>query len=98
MNLKTGIPKLDELLEGGIAQNKSILFYSTPGVESLPFALQLLYTRLQQGDHVLYVVNNKKPGAIRFMLEDYGWDITKFEKNKQFAFFDAYSGYGVQEM
>ncbi len=90
--LKTGIPKLDELLEGGIAQNKSILFYSTPGVENIPFALQLLYNRLQQGDHVLYLVNNKKPGVVRFMLEDYGWDISKFEKNKQFAFFDAYSG------
>ena len=92
MNLKTGIPKLDELLNGGIAANKSILFYSTPGVENLPFAYQLLYNRLQQGDHVLYLVNNKKPDAVRFMLKNYDWDISKFEKNKQFAFFDAYSG------
>ncbi len=93
MNLKTGIPKLDELLGGGIEENKSILFYSTPGVESLPFAFQLLYNRLQQGDHVLYFVNNKKPDAVRFMLKNYDWDISKFEKNKQFAFFDCYSGF-----
>lgn len=92
MNLKTGIPKLDELLNGGIAKNKSILFYSTPGVENLPFAYQLLYNRLQHGDHVLYFVNNKKPEAVRFMLKNYDWDISKFEKNKQFAFLDAYSG------
>lgn len=92
MNLKTGIPKLDELLDGGIGKNKSILFYSTPGVENLPFAYQLLYNRLQQGDHVLYLVNNKKPEAVRFMLKNYDWDISEFEKNKQFAFLDAYSG------
>jgi len=92
MSLKTGIPKLDELLEGGIAKNKSILFYATPGVENIPFALQLLYNRLQQGDHVLYFVNNKKPDAVRFMLKNYDWSISQFEKNKQFCFLDAYSG------
>ena len=89
--LKTGIPKLDDLLNGGIGKQKSILFYSTPGVESLPFAYQLLYNRLQQGDHVLYFVDNKKPDAVRFMLKNYDWDISKFEKNKQFYFFDVYS-------
>jgi len=89
--LKTGIPKLDELLDGGIAKNKSILFYSSPGVEDLPFAFQLLYNRLEQGDHVLYVINNKKPEAVRYMLKNYDWDISKFEKNRQFAFLDAYS-------
>ena len=92
MSLKTGIPKLDELLNGGIKQNKSILFYSSPGVENLPFAHQLLSNRLQNGDHVLYLVNNKKPDAVRFMMENHGWNISKFEKNKQLAFLDAYSG------
>jgi len=90
--LKTGIPKLDDLLEGGIKNNKSILFYSEPGVESIPFAFQLVYTRLQQGDHVLYFVNDKKPETVRLMMKSHGWDISEFEKDKKFAFFDAYSG------
>jgi len=90
--LKTGIPKLDELLRGGIQNNASILFYSTPGVENLPFAYQFLYNRLEEGDHVLYFVNNKKPDTVRLMMKSYDWDISEFEKNKQFAFFDAYSG------
>jgi len=91
--LKTGIPQLDELLGGGIAQNKSILFYSMPGVENLPFAYQLLYNRLQKGENVLYLVNDKKPDAVRFMLKNYDWNISKFEKNKQFAFLDCYSSF-----
>jgi small GTP-binding protein len=92
MHLITGIPKLDDLLDGGIRQNKSILFYTYPGVENLPFAFQLLYTRLERGDHVLYFVNNKKPDTVRFMLNNYDFDISKYEKNKKFAFLDAYSG------
>ncbi len=92
MNLKTGIPKLDELLNGGINDHKSVLFYSTPGVENLPFAYQFLYSRLNNGDQGLYFVNNKKPDSVRFMLKNYGWDISEFEKNKQFVFCDCYSG------
>jgi len=92
MSLKTGIPKLDELLNGGVVENNSILFYSTPGVESLPFAYQFLYNRLKAGDNVLYLVNNKKPDTVRMMMKSYDWDVSEFEKNKQFAFFDAYSG------
>jgi len=92
MPLKTGIPKLDELLDGGIEEKKSILFYTTPGVENIPFAFQLLYNRLQQGDNAIYLVNTKKPDAVRFMLANYGWDVSEFEKKGKFAFFDAYSG------
>ncbi len=92
MALKTGIPKLDEALNGGIAKNKSILFYSSPGVESLPFAYQLLYSRLEEGDHVIYLVNNKRPESVRYMIKNIGWDISEFEKNNKFAFLDAYSG------
>ncbi|MBD3249304.1 GTP-binding protein [Candidatus Woesearchaeota archaeon] len=92
MYLKTGIPKLDELLDGGIARNKSILFYSSPGVENLPFAYQLLLNRLEQGDHVIYMVNNKKPESVRYMIKNIGWDVSEFEKKDKFAFLDVYSG------
>ena len=92
MALKTGIPKLDEMLGGGLAENKSILFCSDRGVEDLQFAQQFLFTRLNQGDHAIYFVNNKKPETVRFMLKNYDWDISKFEKNKMFSFFDVYSG------
>ncbi len=92
MILKTGIPKLDEALQGGISKNKSMMLYSTPGVESIPFAFQLLHTRLEEGDKVIYLVNNKKPDSVRFMIKDYGWDVSEYEKKGMFVFFDAYSG------
>lgn len=92
MLLKTSIPKLDELLNGGVKIKKSILFCSTPGVESLQFAQQILHHRLEQGDHGLYFVNNKKPEAIRYMLHNYGWDLSEFGKKGIFYFFDCYSG------
>jgi len=92
MALKTGIPKLDEILNGGLEENKSVLFYSVPGVENLQFAQQLLYTRLCEGDHGLYFVNNKKPTIVRHMMKSYDWDIARFERKGTFAFIDCYSG------
>ncbi len=91
MSLKTGIPKLDDVLKGGIAKNKSILFYSYPGVEALPFAYQLLCKRLEDEDHVIYIINNKKPESVRYMIKNFGWDVSNFEKKDRFAFLDVYS-------
>jgi hypothetical protein len=91
MALKTGIPRLDDILNGGLGENKSILFYSVPGVENLQFAQQLFYTRLKEGDSGLYFVNNKKPAIVRHMFKNYDWDITKFERKGKLAFFDCYS-------
>jgi hypothetical protein len=92
MALKTGIPMLDEILNGGLEENKSILFYSVPGVENLQFSQQLLYTRLCEGDHGLYFVNNKKPAIVRHMMKGYDWDVARFERKGTFAFIDCYSG------
>jgi len=92
MALKTGIPKIDEILNGGLEENKNILFYSVPGVENLQFSQQLLYTRLCEGNHGLYFVNNKKPAIVRHMMKSYDWDVARFERKGTFAFIDCYSG------
>lgn len=90
--LKTGIAKLDQLLDGGIKKNSSVLFCSTPGVENLQFAQQILHNQLKNGGHGLYFVDNKKPSAVRFMLKNYDWDVEPYEKKGVFSFFDCYSG------
>jgi KaiC/GvpD/RAD55 family RecA-like ATPase len=91
MPLKTGIMKLDKMLGGGLAENKSFLFYSSPCVESLVFVYKMIYTRLQDGDRIIYFVNTRKPDTIRFTMKNYGWDIDEFEKSGHFVFLDAYS-------
>ena len=92
MLVKTGIPKLDGLLNGGIKANKSVLIYAYPGIESLQFAQNLFYNRLKSGDHGVYFVNNKKPDAVRYELKEYDWDLDGYEKKGIFSFLDCYSG------
>ena len=99
MRLQTSIQKLDELMNGGIESSKSVLFYSQPGIDETSFAQQFLFYRLEKGNHVLYLVNNKIPSLIKKKLDGFGWDIEKYEKKGLFAFFDCYSGFlgGVSE-
>jgi len=99
MLLQTSIQKLDEMTGGGIESSKSVLFYSQPGIDETSFAQQFLFHRLQEGDHVLYLVNNKIPSAIKKKLDRFDWNIEKYEKRGLFAFFDCYSGFlgGVSE-
>jgi len=90
--LKTEIPKLDELLNGGLRTGSSTLIVSTPGVKSLQFLYNLIYNRLRKNDKIVYVVNNKKSVLIKKLFKEYDWDITKFEKNGKFKIVDLYDG------
>lgn len=94
--MKTGIPKLDEILDGGIKEKSSVLFCSDPGVANQAFAQQLMFNCLQEGHKGLYFTNNKPPLIIKKVLQEYGWDTERFEKTKQLFFIDAFSNLSGQ--
>jgi small GTP-binding protein len=89
--MATGIPKLDEVLHGGLKPQSTVLLCSQPGVENTEFALQALFNRLKDGDHGIYLVNNKLPNSVKALAEEYGWDLEDYQRQGTFAFFDAYS-------
>ena len=89
--VKTGVPKLDEVLSGGLRQQSTVLLCSQPGVENTEFALQALFNRLEAGDNGLYFVNNKSPESVKALALEYGWDLERYRQRGTFAFFDAYS-------
>jgi hypothetical protein len=91
--LQTSIPKLDELMGGGIEPAKSVLFYSQPGVDELSFMHQILFHRLQEKDNVLYLVNNKIPRILKLNLKKLDYDTEKYEQKGSFSLFDGYSDY-----
>jgi len=94
--MKTGIPKLDELLDGGIKDHSSVLFCADPGVANQAFAQQFLFHILDQGHKGLYFTNNKPPSIIRKVLKEYGWNPEQFEKNKTLYFIDDFSALSSQ--
>ena len=91
MLLSTSIPKLDELLNGGLQEDKSVLLLAQPGVHSLEFAQQLFYNCLQECGSGIYLVNNKLPQAVRGQFRSYDWDLGEIEKKQKLAFIDCFS-------
>lgn len=89
--LKTFIPMLDTVLKGGVKKNKSMLLMATPGVDNTIFAYQMLYSRLNEGDHGIYLINNKRTETIKAQLKEYDFDMTNFEQKGTIGFFDCYS-------
>jgi len=91
MLLHTGIPKLDEMLDGGLKKGSSLLISTVPGVKGLEFCQQILHTQLKNGRRAVYLVNDKKPSAVREMLRSYDWNADSYEKQRKLVFVDSYS-------
>jgi len=91
MVFPTHIPKLDELLDGGLRENTSVLLLAQPGVRSLEFAQQLFYNLFLENGSAIYFVNNKLPQAVREQFRSYDWSLRVIEKKKKLVFIDCFS-------
>jgi small GTP-binding protein len=87
--VETGIPKLDEFLDGGIPQGKSLLYCNQPGVEGEVFGLQTIYSTLKSGGTGVFVVSSTMPEITKGQFKELGWDIAPF--NERLFFVDAYN-------
>ncbi|RLG37665.1 MAG: GTP-binding protein [Candidatus Alkanophagales archaeon] len=79
MMLKTGIPKLDELLGGGVPAGKSLLFFTQPGIEGDVFGMQTLYNALTGGLRAAYVLTMSPPYEFFESMRELGWEVSDTE-------------------
>lgn len=87
--LETGIPRLDDSLDGGIPEGKTLLYYVTPGVDGKAFIMQSLYHNLQKGRKAVFITSSVDPKFLREEFSDFGWDLEEFEDNLTIV--DGYS-------
>lgn len=87
--IESGIPKLDDYLEGGIPAGKSLVYYIHPGVEGDVFSMQTVYHNLGNGHRSVYITSTASPTTVRERFEELGWPLDRFAD--QFAIVDAYS-------
>lgn len=80
--LKTGVPKLDDLLGGGIKENTSTALWASPGLDPASFVYQIINS---QKSNVIYFTNSKKPELVKEEIESFG------VSGKNLVFIDAYS-------
>ncbi len=85
----TGIPKFDDLIEGGFPNNSMILLVGYPGAGKTTFSAQFLYNgavkNRARGVYVCFA--ETKDTFLRNMLR-FGWDFEHLEKEGRIAILD----------
>lgn len=94
--VKTGVPGLDEILNGGIPKRNVVLLSGGPGTGKTIMASQFLWSGLQSGEPGIYVALEEHPVQVRVNMRSFGWDVRQYENEGRFAVVDAFTG-GVGE-
>ncbi len=93
--IKTGIPGMDEILNGGIPKRNVVLLSGGPGTGKSIFSYQYLWNGLKQGEPGVFVALEEHPVQVRINMAQFGWDVKPYEKDGTFAIVDAFtSGIG----
>ncbi|MEB3816922.1 MAG: KaiC domain-containing protein [Desulfurococcales archaeon] len=94
--VKTGIPGMDEILNGGIPERNVVLLSGGPGTGKSIFSYQYLWNGLRQGEPGVFVALEEHPVQVRINMSQFGWDVKPYEREGSFAIVDAFTG-GVGE-
>jgi len=95
MNLKrvkTGIPGMDEILHGGIPERNVVLLSGGPGTGKTIFCQQFLWNGLGMDEPGIYVSLEEHPVQVRKNMEQFGWDVSVYEREGKFVIIDAFTG------
>jgi len=74
--LKTGIPALDEMLDGGLIPGRPYIVSGTSGTGKTTLAMRFLLEGAKNGEHVLYVALDEPPNEVKANLRSFGWDLS----------------------
>ncbi len=86
---ETGIPGLDQLIEGGIPKGFNFLVVGRPGTGKTILGLQYLYEGAKIGENGLYITVDAYSNLIREQGKKFGWDIEKLEADKKLFILDV---------
>ncbi|MEM4389631.1 MAG: ATPase domain-containing protein [Candidatus Micrarchaeia archaeon] len=82
----TGIPGLDELIEGGFERHSVVLVAGEAGSGKSTFALQFLYNGATKfGEPGLYITFEEQKRAIFRHYLRFGWNFPELEKQKKIS-------------
>src|SRR5688572_19529591 len=71
----TGVAGLDDILNGGLLENRLYLVEGMPGSGKTTFAFQFLLEGVARGESVLYVTLSETEEEISAVAASHGWDL-----------------------
>jgi len=77
--IKTGIPGLDKLIEGGFLSNSVILVSGAAGAGKSIFGMQFLKAGAEKKEKVLYISTEENVANIKNGFKIFGWDLDKLK-------------------
>ncbi|MCK4483247.1 MAG: AAA family ATPase [Candidatus Thorarchaeota archaeon] len=87
--VNTGVPGLDELVEGGFPKGDTILVAGKAGTGKSILAIQFLYNGVvQYGETGVLVTLEEPPRLIKRNMINFGMDLAKMEKERKLAIVD----------
>jgi KaiC/GvpD/RAD55 family RecA-like ATPase len=84
----TGIPGLDDLIEGGIPENFIILVSGTSGTGKTTLCMQFLAEGIKHGEKGIYIGLGEDIEIIQKSMTNYGLDLEKMAEDDQLIFAD----------
>ena len=85
----TGIPGLDDLIEGGLIKGDLIALSGRTGTGKSTFAMQFLVQgALEYGDAGVYITFGEDASTLRRNFASFGWDIQALEKKGKIKILD----------
>jgi KaiC/GvpD/RAD55 family RecA-like ATPase len=82
--VSTGIPGLDDEMEGGFVKGSVILVTGGTGTGKTTFCGQYLWEGLKKGEAGLYISLEEDPEDIKTDLKRYGFEFEKYEREGTF--------------
>ncbi|MCK5373162.1 MAG: AAA family ATPase, partial [Candidatus Aenigmarchaeota archaeon] len=82
--VKTGVPGMDKLMEGGIPEGSVVLLSGGAGCGKTTFSCQFIMEGLNNGENCLYITLEESPEDIKKDALQFGWDLSKHESSGAF--------------
>ncbi len=78
--VKTGIPGLDELIEGGLIPGSAVLVAGHTGAGKTLFSMQFLWNGLIKGEPGVYISFEQTPEELKDDAIIFGWNFDAYER------------------
>ncbi|WP_455392476.1 RAD55 family ATPase [[Eubacterium] cellulosolvens] len=88
MRIKTGVPGLDELIEGGLVKNHVYLVTGPPGSGRSTFGIQFLIQGASQNEKGLYIALTESPTNVIRYMSRFKFNLVNYVKDKKIFFMD----------